>query len=565
MRAHPGVRLLLGVAAARSGDEARAAACVTGVEDPRAAEVLALVARSALARGDADAAALRLRDAEAADPGYPDLRALGEELSKLRQEQRAPDEAELATLISAGRAAEALAKAEAILARWPESEVARRAARSLEAQRQADEGRRLLTEADALHARGDTASALGLYQRALSVKLGDEDLGRARRMVERIVAEEREREAARRAERVAASVGAADKQERARGLAAYAELDEGIRGRVRARAGAPVLEWVDAMIRAGVRPKATLDAALALERAAAMPPAEAAAVLALLAPHNRAIEGVPFARRLAGEARERVASERRRHALADLQAAEEALAAGEAERSRGLLNRAVRELDHTHPEDRARADALSAHLAAHAEQHQLEKRFERARATFRWAEAKRTAEALAVSVSHSGGQPGAPSDGPARAHWAEVARTLMDDVRRELRLRIYDCDGGTENLARRVHDHLPAHHPRVRRSAQGGVPLARRRRAGAVHPGVLARDGPARPLRAPLLPRVARRALARGLGRHPHDDGGRERRARASPSPRWIPSGSPDSGIRATWSGASPARRAPPPAGASSG
>lgn len=425
-RAHPGVRVLLGLAAARSGEEARAIGYLGHVEDPRAAEVLVVLARGALARGDTTAAELRLAEARAADPAGPSLGALASEIAKACEAARAPHEAELARLVSEDRDVEAMAKASAILARWPGSEAARRTARELEARRQSALGRRLLAEADAARARGEAATALELCQRALGARLSDGDRARAQRARAELEAEER----ARSVEQVAASLGAQDKQERARGLAVYVELDEELRRRVRVRSSAASLDWLEAMTGAGLRAKAAVDAALALEQAAALGDADPAVILGALAPHERALAHVPFAHRLREQLLGRAAAERRRAALEDLRAAEEALDAGDPERSMRLIERRGRDLAQ---EDRARADGLRARLAQHGKQQQLQKRFERARASHHWADARRSAEALA-----------ALTEGGPRARWLEVIRTLPDELRRERRVRRFDVDAGAE-------------------------------------------------------------------------------------------------------------------------
>jgi hypothetical protein len=449
--AHAGVRVLLGLAAARSGDDARAVGLVSRLAEPRAAEVLALVARSALSRGDADAAALRLAEAGEVDPAYPELRLVAEALERLREAQRAPREAELASLLAAGREGEALVLAEAILARWPASEAARRAARTLEARRQTEEGRRLLADADALRAQGERAAALARYRRALATRLDPGEQARAARAAAEIEAEQREHEATLQVERVTAALDAADPEW---GLAAYAEADEEIRRRARARlagadpprAGGAALEAIDAMLRAGVRARAALDAALALGRATTSLEAEPAAVPEILAAHERALASVPAARHLEARARERTTEERRRRALADLAGAEDALAAGDASLSDRLLERAGRDLG---AESLARAAALRARLAAHAEQRLLEKRFTRARAAHRHADAQRAAEALAAS-----------GDEAAAARWSAVARSYPDEVRRERRLRVFDFDGD-EGAACRRGSHLSTWPPAV--------------------------------------------------------------------------------------------------------
>ena len=354
-----------------------------------------------------------------------------------------PAKPELAGLVSQGRDAEALQAATAILARWPESEPARKFARMLEARRDTEEGRRLLDQAEAARSKGDAVTALTLFHRAVKARLDDGERGRAQRAVAEFEHEEREREDTRQAVRVEASLGDHDKHARARSLAAYAALDEALRDRVRGRAKLPVLEWIEEMLSAGNRAVAVVDAAHShLERAAALEDAAAkggtgiarpdpAPVLALLAPHDRALESVPFARHLATVIQERAAEDRRHHAVEILALAEDALNAHDAEQSRRLLERAGSGLGRG---DLARADALRARLALHTEgREQLERKFERLHASQQYADARRTAEALA-----------AHADGPEQAKWIEVARTYRARIRREHHVKVFDLDAGAE-------------------------------------------------------------------------------------------------------------------------
>lgn len=426
-RAHGGVRVLLGLAAARSGDEARARSFVAHSEEPRAAEVLVLLARHALGRGDTAAAGQRLAEARAVDPSAPMLAALDAEIVKAREAERAPHEAELARLMLDEREPEATSKAAAILARWPDSDAARRAARTLEARRQSREGQRLLSDAEAARGRGETSAARSLIQRALAGALDDAARAKARQMAGDLEAQERDHEASRRVERVVTWLGGSD---RARGLAAYAELPDALKARVRASGALPSLDWIDAMIRAEVRDKLAVEAARALERAEALEEADPSAALALLSPHERALQGIASARALVRRARGRQAEAHRREAREALLEAERALDAGDAERGERLLERAERDLG---DEDRALAGALRARLASQVERRGLERRYERMRAARRYADATLAAEALSGR-----------SEGPERERWIAAGRAVREDLERDLRPRIYDLDGGAE-------------------------------------------------------------------------------------------------------------------------
>src|SRR5262249_43458042 len=136
--ADPRVGLLLALAAARAGDDARAirhlerAGHAERTHEPRVAEVLVLLARRALAAGDVERASRHVGRPGAGDRAHPDRRALADGIAAARAAERAPREARLSALLAEGRDTDALAEAEAILARWPESEPARRAARQIE-------------------------------------------------------------------------------------------------------------------------------------------------------------------------------------------------------------------------------------------------------------------------------------------------------------------------------------------------------------------------------------------------------------------------------------------------
>jgi hypothetical protein len=124
-----GVRGLLALAAARTGDERRALSLSRGAEDGRAAAVFVALAAGVLAAGDATRASAHLERVRKLDASHPALSGLEGEIAGARAAERGPIEAELAELCAAGRDAEAEKKAGEVLARWPESEAAACAAR----------------------------------------------------------------------------------------------------------------------------------------------------------------------------------------------------------------------------------------------------------------------------------------------------------------------------------------------------------------------------------------------------------------------------------------------------
>lgn len=430
--AHPAVALLLAIASARSGDEARALRHLGRARDARAAEPLVLLAQRALDEADPERAARRLREAEEQDPAHPGLRVLGEALTKLRAKERAPREAELGAHIAAGRDREAGGLASAILARWPESEPARRALRQIEERQRTAEGRKHLVAAEEAAARGESKVALEHLHKALACPLAAAEREAALGRVRQIEAAERDKAARERAEHVAALLAGAD---RTRGLVAYAELSDGLRREVRARDASPTLGVLDDILAAlpSGRSKAAVDAALALERAAALADKDASAAAALLTPHERALERVPLAGVIADKARAAAAEERHRRAIAALKEAEGALAEGHFGLTRELLSRLdVRALSEA---ERAHVEALSLRLASVEERHRLVRRCERLRAAGSFAAARGAALDLA-----------ARSSGAEHERWAAEAAAIPEHVRGRFPVKTFALSGGPELL-----------------------------------------------------------------------------------------------------------------------
>ncbi len=422
--ADPRVGLLLALAAARAGDEARALRHAARSRDPRVAEVLALLARRALDAGDTERAGRHLRAAEEQDPAHPDLRSLAGGLAAARAAERAPREAQLEALIAAGRDADALVETQAILARWPDSELARRAARGIEERQREGAGRRHLALAEEALARGETSVALELAQRALGCPLPAADRERALGRLREAEAALREQAARTQVERVVALLAEAD---RARALAAYVELEAGERAAVQSRVPLPALEWLDAMpaARPGGRVRAVVEAALALARAAALVEKDPAGAAALVAAHERLLDEVPLARAIEQRARAAAVEERARRASADLHEAEEALAGGHLVRARAIFDRVdARAL----PEgERARAASCEAGLtAAEARQREV-RRFER----LREAGAFRAARAAALTLGERDG-------GAERERWAAESAAIAEHVRTRYPVQVDD-------------------------------------------------------------------------------------------------------------------------------
>jgi hypothetical protein len=427
--ADPRVAHLLALAAARAGDEARAIRHLSRAREARAAEVWAILARQALEAGDTERAARHMRAAEERDPAHPDLRALADGIARARLAERAPREAELAALMAAGSDAEALAAANAILGRWPESEPARRALRQIEERLREGAGRLLLAGAEQSLAQGETAVARDRLARALAGPLPAPARERALSLLREVEATERAQAARVQVEQVVSLLSEAD---RARGLGAYAELDEEARAAVRARVPIPALQWLDHIpaARPGGRVRAAVEAVLALQRAAAIADKDPAAAAALVAAHERVLEEVPLARSIEQRARAAAAEERARRRAAALREAEEALAAGQLVQARELVDR----LDlRASPEDeRARAAGLEAALSTAEERMRDVRRFERLRAAGSFVAAAAAARALAER------------DDPER--WTKEAAAIVEHARARYAVKVDAVDGGPELL-----------------------------------------------------------------------------------------------------------------------
>ena len=91
-----------------------------------------MLSRDGVRRGDLEAARRDLDAVRAMAPLHPELLGLGEALALARAAAREPSEGAVTEALRAGRLVEAEAAARDTLARWPDSEVARRALRSVE-------------------------------------------------------------------------------------------------------------------------------------------------------------------------------------------------------------------------------------------------------------------------------------------------------------------------------------------------------------------------------------------------------------------------------------------------
>ncbi len=319
--AHGDVRALLALAEARSGDAAQALVLLKGASEHKTAEVSAALASRAVSAGNAEQAAAHLAELRKRDPAHGAIVGLADEVARLRAAARGPFEAELSALVAAGREDEAEKKAAEVLARWPESEAARRVVRA------AEERRRLVQEAAERRAR-EAAAALQAKREEAQV------------------------------EQVRAALAAPDPRE---GLLAWLELDPALRLRAGETAAAELCRWLD-LTPARVPSPARVDAVLAVVVARQRLAGDPQGAIDALAVHEATLERVPEARRVAREARAEIAAQRAARAREVVVAARFHLASGDAASALLLLDAPLRR--DLGDEEHAEAEALREQAAA---------------------------------------------------------------------------------------------------------------------------------------------------------------------------------------------------------
>lgn len=427
-----GVRGLLALAAARCGEEERALTLLRGVDDTQAAVVLAALAGRALASGDVDRAAAHVEHAKRRDPTCLASAGVASEIAKAQAEARAPMEAELAALVAAGRDELAEQKAAELLARFPDSEAARRARRTLEERAREREGERLVDEAERALLAGETRVARALFARAVLAARGPLQAALERRVKE-LDAREQATEQAAQVERVARMIA---RPEPHAGLLAYLGLDEALRARVAASSPHEALAVIDLLAAARVRDQAKVDAALALVRARAIAEGDPEAAIALLAPHEAALERAPEARRIVRDAEAKLHARRVEIARAEVQAARRALDAGDADAAAARLDAAS--LGELPAHEKAEATALAAEAARAIERRRREEDVPRLRAAGRLFEARARAERLAAEAD----------DSAARARWEGERDAIRAEIRGAFRVQVDDVPQPDKELAR---------------------------------------------------------------------------------------------------------------------
>ena len=319
----PGVRGLLALAAAHGGSTTDSLRLLKGADGGHAASAWAVLASAALSQGQLVEAGSYLAQASAAEPALIELVSLDAELARHRADARRPAEAALERVVAAGDDAAAADEAQALLRRWPESALARRVLRDIEARRRA-------AEAEALRCEGELAHSSEEFERAAAAWRKAAVLG-ATGLEARIVDATAREEARLRGERTSGAAAALVSSISTESLSRYLGLAPPERQEVRDRTGLVELDWLEHLRRGGPDRERELDVAAvrALSQAAglgAQGPADS--ILALLGPHEARLRRIEAACELLEAARRSRDAAALRRAEQFTQEAQEALGTG---------------------------------------------------------------------------------------------------------------------------------------------------------------------------------------------------------------------------------------------
>lgn len=362
----------LALAAARSGARERARAHLAHLDGAAAAEVLVLLAEAALAAGEFDEAALLCDNARSHDSAHPAVQQMTRRLAQSREEMRRPLEAAIDQTLAEGRLEDARPLAEQLLARFPESAVARRVVRAAVEQQRTDEAERLVKEAEAalaLPALGVIRSSFHAARAAAAAAPPNEKLARRLGTVEsQVRARELEAQVSDAVRRLA------DTDPRA-GLIHYASLSPDTRRRVREAAALQALDDLEHVLNRRIPPEDAVTAIVALGEAASCADVDPEGALQTLLVHERVLAGLGSASRLGAQIRLRIRDERRRQLSDLLTAVRRALDGDDAAAALELLEKvALRGIE---PADRESVEALRAEAKVSLETRDMEASYER--------------------------------------------------------------------------------------------------------------------------------------------------------------------------------------------
>lgn len=283
--ASPNARCLAALSAARLGRAKEALAWIQGLDERRAGDVLAEVARRAIAEGRVYDAAKAHASLVSKWPAHEARLELEDDLSRARSEARAPQEAEARALLASGDLDAAHALASRTRSQWPDSQEAARILREVDRLRREAKRAELTARAADEEREGRLTSALALLAHA--DRLGA-DVGA--HLVELRARIERDAE-----EAALANLIELLKDDRTSdAMTAYLALDPSSRTRARELRDHDAFRRIDIVLASSPRAKAAAVAAAAhawLEADAALargePPARTT-----LSPHLRLLEPV---------------------------------------------------------------------------------------------------------------------------------------------------------------------------------------------------------------------------------------------------------------------------------
>jgi len=394
--ASPDVRLPLALAAARCGERQRARALLGRAEGTPAAEVLVALAGATLMAGELDEATRLCDEARSHDSAHLGAQEMARQIARSREDARRPLEAELTRVLATGAIDEARRLAEHLLARFPDSAVARRTVRAAVEQQRASEAERLVNAAEQALTQADPevlSASCHVARIALAAAPPNEKLaGRLAALEEEAAARDIDAKVSEVARHFA------DRDQRA-GLTRYASLSPETRRRVRERTGLPMLDDVEHILGKRSDAEEAVSAVLALGEATANADDEPEEALRKLSAHERALAGLPAASRLAALLRQRLREERQRELAGLLAKAHGALAGGDAAGALEVLGKVgLRELD---PADREAAEALRTSARTLLETKEMEASYERLLQTADPLAARAVAEQLLARASEA--------------------------------------------------------------------------------------------------------------------------------------------------------------------
>lgn len=420
------VRSHLAVAAARQGARARALSLIEerGIKlaPPLVADVLVLLAKNELALGNTLQAKNDLNRAQELVGTHPEFSGLLDALSKVRTVARGPEESEIAHLFANGHMRQAEERADDLLTRFPESDVARKVKRAIEEQKKLDGARTRLEEARGALESGDEVRARSLLRSALSLGLPPKDAAWAEaHLAELEHAEQRRIEETRLAE----TLRVLETHDLALGLSLYAELSDTSRIRVARQYASPVIGWLDELhaARSGGKVGVTITAILALHEATELVASDPTAALERLTAQDKVLRGFGPAENTRKAAQAALAEQQRRTAQNRVEAARRALADGDAN-SADRISKDVAE-KHLSDDDARAFHDLCARIQIALERNALEALLEQQRRRGDSVAALNTATHLA-----------ARSEGAAIKRVAGICSELRAETRRAFSVRV---------------------------------------------------------------------------------------------------------------------------------